>query len=143
MGIFNAASVSNKNTILIPQVYQNPTATNGERFRIVSKAGWTAIGSSTTRNVNPTSISYGALKLIRYPTGGYAEIVYEPASYYDEYLAADVMGGGLRVASVNISSEQFVLMNINRLLAFPVVNGRPSLPLLLPMVPVLSFHQKT
>ncbi|HYC86491.1 MAG TPA: PKD domain-containing protein, partial [Chryseosolibacter sp.] len=103
-GYFNNATISNTNQALIPLVYRNTAGTTGERFRITARTGWTAMHQIVNRNVNGLTAYYGSLKKIHYPTGGFAEITYQAADYYDPFTNATVAGGGIRVSSVKIGT---------------------------------------
>lgn len=101
-GYFNNQSVT-QNLSLIPATYQNNSFTNGEQYRIYPKSGYTALVSSTARNVNPSTSYYGCLKKIKYPSGGFSELTYEPNEFYDAATSSNAYGAGVRVASLRVS----------------------------------------
>lgn len=86
---------------LVPNVYFNESATNGERFRISTKTGYTQILSPNNRTVNASTVYYGSLSKITYPAGGFASIQYEAAEYND--FGSNSLGGGVRVKQVVIN----------------------------------------
>jgi hypothetical protein len=49
------------------------------------------------RNVHTQYLSYGTLKQMYYPTGGYAVFQYEPQKYYDEQSDKEDYGPGVRI----------------------------------------------
>jgi YD repeat-containing protein len=101
-GYFNN-QVASVFTALIPAVYTNSAAPVGERFSIYPKAGYTTVYATTQRNVNASTVHYGSLKKVTYPSGGFAEITYQPNDYYDQTTNSTLFGGGVRVGSVKIS----------------------------------------
>lgn len=85
---------------LVPSVYYNNSASDGERYRIHSKAGYT-FSPAANRKVNSATIHIASLKRITYPSGGYSEVVYEPMDYFDGDSTR--RGGGIRVKQVRVS----------------------------------------
>jgi YD repeat-containing protein len=102
-GYFNSQYGLDENASFRPPIYQNDAAADGERFRIYNKAGYTGISTTGSRGVNPSTVHYGSLKKINYPSGGFAEITWQPNEYFDEGVSANAYGAGVRVASVKIS----------------------------------------
>ncbi|MEQ8359413.1 MAG: hypothetical protein RH860_07995 [Cytophagales bacterium] len=95
----------NDATSLIPALYYNTSAEGAERMRIrpnPNVAGYTQL-SGVDRNTNAATVHYGSLKRITYPPGGFGEITYEPADYYDSLATTTYQGGGVRVAQVKMS----------------------------------------
>lgn len=110
---------------LIPRVYLNEGASNGERFRIAFKAGYTLIKSPNIRTVNPNTVYYGSLSKIVYPAGGFAAIQYEAAAYND--FAVDTLGGGVRVKQVVINDgDTNTSNNIVTDYEYKLANGQSS-----------------
>lgn len=100
-------------TSLIPAIYYKETASGAERIRINPHpidAGYMLL-SGTNRGTNPTTVHYGSLSKIYYPPGGYAQIGYEPAEYYDSLVNVSYQGGGVRVAQVVMSSGDNAVTN--------------------------------
>ncbi len=92
-------------TNLIPTLYWKDAAEGAERQRIFphpSDPGYTTIAGAN-RAVNPATVYYGSLKRIYYPPGGYAQLTYERADYYDSLVNTTYMGGGVRVTEVRMS----------------------------------------
>jgi hypothetical protein len=114
-------------TGLFPPVYRNDTAPVGETFRFYNKAGYTAVNNTVLRDVNPATVYYGSLKKITYPSGGFAELTYQPNDYYDESTATTLLGGGVRVSSVKISDGDADASNdIIRNYEYKQTNGQSS-----------------
>ncbi len=102
-GYYNGAQ--NVPSSLIPALYYKETAEGAERIRInphPTESGYTQL-SGISRATNPTTVHYGSLKRIHYPPGGYGEIIYEPADYYDSLANSTYLGGGVRVSQVLMS----------------------------------------
>lgn len=93
---------------LVPPVYVDDAAGDGERYRTQAKAGYTLI-TGANRSVNASTIHFASLRKIEYPSGGFSEIVYEPADYFDGDSTR--RGGGIRVKSVKISDGDYDTSN--------------------------------
>ncbi|HYC85063.1 MAG TPA: hypothetical protein VEB86_07565, partial [Chryseosolibacter sp.] len=107
-GYYNASASGGP----VPTLYFNSAASHGERFRITDKdkngavlAGYSALPGGHDRSVNASTVYFGSLKRINYPTGGYAQINYEPATYYDSVAQTNISGPGIRVSSIVISDS--------------------------------------
>jgi YD repeat-containing protein len=109
-GFYN--SIAYKNT---PNIFFYAGEANARRFRTSALPGLTPTIelSGNNRSINPVSIATGAVKYIYYPTGGYTHFIYEPNSYFDSDRNADVLGGGVRVASITTFGEQKKLGSFN------------------------------
>lgn len=102
-GYYNGAGDNAGN--LIPALYYNANAEGAERMRIrpnPNVSGYTQL-SGFDRNTNTSTVYYGALKRVYYPPGGYGEITYEAADYYDSLATSSYLGGGVRVAQIRMS----------------------------------------
>ncbi len=96
-GFPNSASTKNK-----PTLYFAQSESDGRRLRVVPISGIssaTYAGDSRTPSINGF---FGALKKIRLPSGGFAEIHYEYNTYLDTSVtpALDTYGGGARVRKI-------------------------------------------
>lgn len=97
-GYFNG-----KATTLVPTVYYNLDASSpGEVYRIVNASGYATL-SGSDRTVDPVKVYSASLKRVTYPSGGYGEITYEAADYYDALTNSNQSGGGARVKSIKMS----------------------------------------
>jgi len=103
-GYFNASFQS-----IIPQVYVNESALDGERFSILNKAGYTLLAGGQDRTVSQGVVQYGSLTKIIYPSGGFAKIINEAADYNEAGLT--IPGGGTRVKSIEIDDGDTDLTN--------------------------------
>ena len=102
-GYYNGAT--DVQSSLVPTLYYKDAAQGAERLRInphPTDPGYTTI-TGANRAVNPVTVHYGSLKRIYYPPGGYAQLTYEPADYYDSLANTTYLGGGVRVAEVRMS----------------------------------------
>lgn len=119
-GYFNSTASS-----LIPKVYVNESATHGERFRIDSLSGYTALSGGAIRKVNPTAVVYGSLGKVTYPSGGFAKLIFEAGEYNDFGVTA--LGGGIRVRSIEIDDgDTDVTDNIITNYEYKLANGQSS-----------------
>lgn len=94
-----ATNVSGKNK---PTLYFAQGEEGGRRLRVSAISGVSTVTyAGDTRSPANTGM-FGALKKIKLPTGGYAEIHYELNSYLDTSVspAANTMGGGTRVSKI-------------------------------------------
>jgi len=92
-------------TSLSPKLYIKATATGYKSIRFSphpNDVGYVAT-SGTDRSTNSTTVFFGSLKNITYPSGGIGEITYEAADYYDSLITQTLVGGGIRVKKVRIS----------------------------------------
>jgi hypothetical protein len=96
-GYFNNVAQS-KN----PTLYFYNGRQHAERYRYYPLPGVpeTAKITGADRSVNPTTVMYGSLKKITYPSGGYAELTYEPNQYFDAEAGISQYGPGIRVQKV-------------------------------------------
>lgn len=93
---YRNAAANNRNK---PTLYFANSENDGQRLRVHQIAGV----SSTTlaghdRSVS-SAVSFGALRKVTYPSGGYTEIRYEPNTYLDQSVVPNVTynGPGARV----------------------------------------------
>ena len=91
-------------TSITPTVYYNNSPSDGERYRIFPRTGYTVL-SGATRTVNTSTVATGALKKIKFPTGATVSITYEPHDFYDAGAAVTQLGGGVRVKRVRVSDS--------------------------------------
>lgn len=92
---------STKSTGFIPRIYVYPDLEQENRYRCYTVSGKTPIiipGSDRTCDTN--NILKGTLSKITYPTRGYSKYFFEPNSYYDDLALTDIIGGGIRIASI-------------------------------------------
>lgn len=97
-GYYNGSS-TNKN---IPRNYYYSGESNGKRLRVHPIPGETATSSysADNREVNSSTVGFGALTEISYPRGGKTTFTYEPHRYYDLQVSRSYYGGGVRVKKV-------------------------------------------
>lgn len=97
-GYYNGVD-GNKNN---PTLYLYEGESDGRRLRSTQIPGVspTATISGDDRSVNDTLNGYGSLTKIKFPTGGYVQIEYEPNNYVDGSTSETLMGGGVRVKSI-------------------------------------------
>ena len=108
-------------------IYENTGASNGARFRVYPATGYTQVKFDGVRIVNPSTVYYGSLKKIKYPSGGTAEITWEPNDYWDEAASANNYGAGVRVAQVKLSDGDGDASNdINRNYSYKLANETSS-----------------
>lgn len=96
-GYFNNKAVSKNPTIYF---YNNKAGAERYRFYPISGLTATATINGADRTVNPNTVHYGSLSSITYPTGGVANIEYEPNSYYDATTSTTQYGPGIRVKRI-------------------------------------------
>jgi hypothetical protein len=100
-GYFNDTATDNS-----PTIYYYAANSGSDRYRFYP-SGQTPTShisnGSTQRHVNPLTVMYGSLKTINYPTGGKAEITYEPNAYHDVLANTTNYGPGIRVKTVTTS----------------------------------------
>jgi YD repeat-containing protein len=87
---------SNKN---LPTLYFFATDTDGKRLRMQPFGTIYQTIAGQDRSVAGT-ISFGALKKIKLPTGGYSEITYSQNRYFDGSTAVERDGPGMRVSKI-------------------------------------------
>lgn len=122
-GYYNGQSAASWG--LIPRVFFNENASDGERFRIAFKSGYTQIQCPNNRKVNPATVYHGSLSKIIYPAGGFATIQYEAAAYND--FGIDTLGGGVRVKQVIINDgDSNTDNNIITNYEYKLANGQSS-----------------
>jgi len=99
-GYFNNTAES-KN----PTVYFFAAKSNAERYRYYPITGQspTATINGANRAVNSTTVVYGSLKKITYPTGGTATITYEPNQYHDHEANLTQYGPGIRTKKIEFT----------------------------------------
>lgn len=94
----------------IPTLYYYQGQSGGNRFRVTPITGTTATQvlngpgaphTSTTMVPNSAFTSFGALKKIQFPTGGTTTYTYELNKYWDSSTNEELVGPGVRLASVN------------------------------------------
>jgi YD repeat-containing protein len=108
-------------------IYENVAASNGERFRVYPAAGYTQVFFNGQRTVNPATIYYGSLKKIQYPSGGNAQIAWEPNTYWDETAGANQYGAGVRVSQIKLTDGDADTGNdIIRNYTYTLSNGTSS-----------------
>ncbi len=97
-GFYNG-QIGNKN---VPTVYFYQDEAGARRFRVTPISGMTyaPLLQGGNRSVNASFLQYGALVKISYPTGGVTNFIYEPNKYFDTSTNEELLGPGLRVASV-------------------------------------------
>ncbi|MBY0432520.1 MAG: hypothetical protein K2U26_00250, partial [Cyclobacteriaceae bacterium] len=126
---------------LVPRLYQKLSAQGNKRLRIAphpGDAGYVAT-SGTDRSVNSSTVHYGSLRTVSYPSGGLAEITYEPADYYDSLANATFLGGGVRVKTVRIDDGDTDHSNdITTFYEYKRGDGQSSGKLLYP--PIFGFY---
>ncbi|UXE67874.1 MAG: hypothetical protein KA713_04520 [Chryseotalea sp. WA131a] len=119
-GYHNATSTS-----VVPLIYYNDSAPNGERYRISKLPGYTATTGGSDRSVNAFVVADGSLRRIYYPSGGYAQIDFEASDYNDN--GTTLLGGGVRVKKVTISDNDTDATNdIVREYEYKLANGQSS-----------------
>lgn len=105
-GYYNGKSVLNSKLAFLPPVYEMTTGTDdGETYRFYPAGTHSTLLASTSRDVDGTKSYYGSLKAITYPSGGRAEITWEPNQYRDTYTNTDRLGAGIRVAQIRIKDD--------------------------------------
>lgn len=95
-GYFN-----NVQSSLVPKVYKNDAAADGQRYITHDKSGYTLL-SGANRWTNSSTVHYGSLQKVVYPGGGFGEITWEPSTYNDGD-STNFRGGGVRVKSTRLS----------------------------------------
>ena len=97
-GYYNGAN-TNKN---IPTIYFYSGETGPRRFRTTPIPGVTPTQTITglDRSINTSLVAFGSLSQIKYPTGGFENITYEPNYYYDTSTGEELTGPGVRVSSI-------------------------------------------
>ena len=99
-GYYNGANNSN----LIPKIYIYPAASLADRYRfsqIPSYQGQEVILDGADRRPNNGAKQLGTLNTIIYPQGGSTYLVYESDRYFDATTNQSLLGGGLRISSMN------------------------------------------
>ncbi len=101
-GYYNAVSTSR-----VPEIYiaAADAGQNGERYRIAAASNYSLMASGGNRAVSAAFNNYGALKKVTYPSGGFSQITYEPAEYYDAVTNTNQYGAGVRVKSILTSAN--------------------------------------
>jgi hypothetical protein len=94
-------------TSLNPDVYKRTSDTGygAYRFRLEPATNYALIGSTANRSVDPGKVYFGALKTMTIPTGGYTQIDYESNQYYDAQTNTTLNGGGARVKTIRVTSN--------------------------------------
>lgn len=121
-GYYNEQSASK-----IPAVYVYNSQTGAERFRLKPLAATpdqTLTGAD--RSANPSVVDAGSLTEIMYPTGSSAFITYQSNSYFDPIANDSVQGGGVRVASVQITGIEKGSEKIKTTYTYKMADGRTS-----------------
>ncbi|MFM8914175.1 MAG: hypothetical protein ACKOE6_14865, partial [Flammeovirgaceae bacterium] len=96
-GFYNGlASNNNKPTL---HFYANES--DGRRLRVTPIANTAGvIVAGADRSVNAQAIGTGLLTKIIYPSGGFADITYEPNRYWDNSVGEELLGKGVRVKRI-------------------------------------------
>ena len=93
-GYYNGVT-DNKNS---PTLYLYTGEVNGKRLRATPiPNGSPTVIAGDDRSVISTLSGFGALTKIKYPTGGYIQIDYQPNRYFDGSTSEEFDGGGVRV----------------------------------------------
>ena len=90
---------------LIPDLYYNPNLDPANQYRVEplpsghpSKQYEIVIDNPfVDRSVDPTSIHYGSLSKVTYPTGGSTRLFYESNTYFDPVANSTYYGPGIRL----------------------------------------------
>jgi len=108
-GYYNGTNNAN-----VPALFVYPDLTGGNRFRLKSNGGTPTIINPTlvgAMAVNATYTRFGAVSKITYPTGGSTSYTYENNSYFDATTNEELIGPGVRVASVTTFGGEMAFGN--------------------------------
>lgn len=135
-GYYNASAVSKK-----PTVYFYTSKTGSERYRhlTIPNVTPTTTFNGADRSVNASTVMYGALRRITYPTGGSATIDYQANQYIDPETNSVAYGPGVRVSQVTISDNISGSPSIIRSYAYLTTSNTSSGKLR--YKPVFAFHR--